>query len=181
MRAFNIARCGVATAPQRALFLLRPVTTALSSSTSPSSMIVQTSNSAAASVVSRPARLPRSASSTRRLRCRASVEASTPNSLNVRLSPPGLDKSSPTVVYKFGGSSVADATRMREVADIVCSFPEHLPVIVLSAMGKVSNGRWNVLGEDILGGELRGGRKERTRKKNRQPKLEEKKSHLILS
>ena len=38
---------------------------------------------------------------------------------------------------QFGGSSVASADRMREVADIVCSFPEHLPVVVLSAMGKV--------------------------------------------
>ena len=26
---------------------------------------------------------------------------------------------------------------MREVADIICSFPENLPVVVLSAMGKV--------------------------------------------
>ena len=32
---------------------------------------------------------------------------------------------------------MASADRMREVADIVCSFPEHLPVVVLSAMGKV--------------------------------------------
>ena len=44
-----------------------------------------------------------------------------------------------TVVMKFGGSSVANAQRMREVADIICSFPEHLPCIVLSAMGKVNN------------------------------------------
>ncbi len=42
-----------------------------------------------------------------------------------------------SVVYKFGGSSVRDAERMAEVADIVCSFPEHLPCVVLSAMGKV--------------------------------------------
>jgi aspartate kinase len=41
------------------------------------------------------------------------------------------------VVYKFGGSSVRDAERMREVADIICSFPEYLPAVVLSAMGKV--------------------------------------------
>jgi aspartate kinase len=41
------------------------------------------------------------------------------------------------VVYKFGGSSVRDAERMREVADIICSFPENLPCVVLSAMGKV--------------------------------------------
>lgn len=43
------------------------------------------------------------------------------------------------MVYKFGGSSVRDAERMREVADIVCSFPEHLPCVVLSAMGKTTN------------------------------------------
>lgn len=38
---------------------------------------------------------------------------------------------------KFGGSSVANASRMREVAGIICSFPDELPCIVLSAMGKV--------------------------------------------
>ena len=42
-----------------------------------------------------------------------------------------------TVVMKFGGSSVANAERMREVAAIVCSFPDELPCVVLSAMGKV--------------------------------------------
>jgi aspartate kinase len=26
---------------------------------------------------------------------------------------------------------------MREVADIICSFPQYLPCVVLSAMGKV--------------------------------------------
>jgi hypothetical protein len=41
------------------------------------------------------------------------------------------------VVYKFGGSSVRDAERMLEVADIICSFPDLLPCVVLSAMGKV--------------------------------------------
>lgn len=44
-----------------------------------------------------------------------------------------------SVVYKFGGSSVADAARMREVAEIICSFPEHLPCVVMSAMGKTTN------------------------------------------
>ena len=43
-----------------------------------------------------------------------------------------------SVVMKFGGSSLASAERMREVASIICSFPEHYPCIVLSAMGKVS-------------------------------------------
>lgn len=41
------------------------------------------------------------------------------------------------MVMKFGGSSVASAERMLEVAQIVCSFPDQLPCVVLSAMGKV--------------------------------------------
>ena len=41
-----------------------------------------------------------------------------------------------TVVMKFGGSSVATAERMREVLDIIHTFPEQLPCVVLSAMGK---------------------------------------------
>ncbi|KAL2529261.1 Aspartokinase 3 [Forsythia ovata] len=44
-----------------------------------------------------------------------------------------------TCVMKFGGSSVASAERMREVADLILSFPEEMPVIVLSAMGKATN------------------------------------------
>lgn len=44
-----------------------------------------------------------------------------------------------SVVYKFGGSSIADATRMREVAEIVTAFPDELPVVVMSAMGKTTN------------------------------------------
>ncbi|CAN6286165.1 unnamed protein product [Urochloa humidicola] len=40
---------------------------------------------------------------------------------------------------KFGGSSLASADRMREVADLILSFPEETPVIVLSAMGKTTN------------------------------------------
>jgi aspartate kinase len=42
-------------------------------------------------------------------------------------------------VYKFGGSSVADAERMRNVAEIICSFPDELPCVVVSAMGKTTN------------------------------------------
>jgi hypothetical protein len=34
---------------------------------------------------------------------------------------------------------VADAARMREVAEIVCAFPDELPCIVMSAMGKSTN------------------------------------------
>ncbi|CAA0814059.1 Aspartokinase 2- chloroplastic [Striga hermonthica] len=44
-----------------------------------------------------------------------------------------------TCVMKFGGSSVASADRMREVAELIRSFPEERPVIVLSAMGKTTN------------------------------------------
>ncbi len=42
------------------------------------------------------------------------------------------------MVYKFGGSSVATAERMIEVAEIVCSFQDQAPLVVLSAMGKVN-------------------------------------------
>lgn len=44
-----------------------------------------------------------------------------------------------SVVMKFGGSSVATADRMREVVELILSFPEESPVIVLSAMGKTTN------------------------------------------
>ncbi|XP_072970706.1 aspartokinase 2, chloroplastic-like [Typha angustifolia] len=44
-----------------------------------------------------------------------------------------------SVVMKFGGSSVASAERMREVAELILSFPDERPVIVLSAMGKTTN------------------------------------------
>jgi aspartate kinase len=44
-----------------------------------------------------------------------------------------------TCVMKFGGSSVASAERMREVAELILSFPNESPVIVLSAMGKTTN------------------------------------------
>ncbi|GLT86764.1 hypothetical protein SLE2022_048830 [Rubroshorea leprosula] len=44
-----------------------------------------------------------------------------------------------TCVMKFGGSSLASAERMREIAELICSFPEERPVIVLSAMGKTTN------------------------------------------
>ncbi|EYU28463.1 hypothetical protein MIMGU_mgv1a005583mg [Erythranthe guttata] len=40
---------------------------------------------------------------------------------------------------KFGGSSVASAERMREVAHLILSFPDENPIIVLSAMGKSTN------------------------------------------
>ncbi|KEH25640.1 putative aspartate kinase [Medicago truncatula] len=48
-------------------------------------------------------------------------------------------KRSYTCVMKFGGSSVASAERMMEVAGLVMSFPEERPIVVLSAMGKTTN------------------------------------------
>lgn len=44
-----------------------------------------------------------------------------------------------TVVMKFGGSSIANSERMREVARLVTSFENERPVLVLSAMGKTTN------------------------------------------
>lgn len=44
-----------------------------------------------------------------------------------------------TCVMKFGGSSVASAKRMKEVATLILSFPEERPIVVLSAMGKTTN------------------------------------------
>lgn len=44
-----------------------------------------------------------------------------------------------SIVMKFGGSSVATAERIREVANLILSFPEENPVIVLSAMGKTTD------------------------------------------
>lgn len=43
------------------------------------------------------------------------------------------------MVMKFGGSSVASAQRMMEVAQIVLSFQGIFPCVVLSAMGKTTN------------------------------------------
>ncbi|KAI3666066.1 hypothetical protein L6452_44704 [Arctium lappa] len=53
-------------------------------------------------------------------------------------SPQGLIKQL-SCVMKFGGSSLASAERMKEVADLILSFPQECPVIVLSAMGKTTN------------------------------------------
>ncbi|KAK9824483.1 hypothetical protein WJX72_010708 [[Myrmecia] bisecta] len=60
-------------------------------------------------------------------------------SVSEKLTQPGTNCDQITVVMKFGGSSVATAERMREVASIICSFPEQYPCIVLSAMGKTTN------------------------------------------
>lgn len=44
-----------------------------------------------------------------------------------------------TVAMKFGGTSVGSAERMKCIADIITSFPDEFPVVVLSAMGKTTN------------------------------------------
>lgn len=44
-----------------------------------------------------------------------------------------------SLVLKFGGSSVADATCVRRVADIVNAAASRSPVVVLSAMGKTTD------------------------------------------
>ena len=66
----------------------------------------------------------------------AKADATTTNDVTTVL---GQGLTQHSVVMKFGGSSVADAARMREVATIVMSFPEEMPVLVLSAMGKTTN------------------------------------------
>ncbi|CAI8593968.1 unnamed protein product [Vicia faba] len=49
------------------------------------------------------------------------------------------NRKSYTCVMKFGGSSVASAERIMEVATLVTSFPQEIPIVVLSAMGKTTN------------------------------------------
>jgi len=43
------------------------------------------------------------------------------------------------IVMKFGGSSVASAERIRHVADIIRTFADRRPVVVLSAMGDTTD------------------------------------------
>lgn len=89
--------------------------------------------------VSLPPWLPGHSSSLR-LRCEAAkvdvLERSDTQSQNSDRIPNENDL---TCVMKFGGSSVASADRMREVAELILSFPQERPVIVLSAMGKTTN------------------------------------------
>ena len=74
--------------------------------------------------------------STRKWTCVAS--ASIVNSEN-GASDSVADHRSFTVAMKFGGTSVGSAERMKCVADIITSFPDEFPVVVLSAMGKTTN------------------------------------------
>ena len=43
------------------------------------------------------------------------------------------------VIMKFGGTSVEDSTAIDRVAEIVCSRLGHDPVVVVSAMAKVTD------------------------------------------
>ena len=42
-------------------------------------------------------------------------------------------------VFKFGGASVKDAISLKNVAEIVKSYPNDQLIIVVSAMGKTTN------------------------------------------
>ena len=43
------------------------------------------------------------------------------------------------VVMKFGGSSVANAERIKDVASIIESYADRKPIVVLSAMGDTTD------------------------------------------
>uniref|UniRef100_A0A7S0R5D6 Aspartokinase n=1 Tax=Chlamydomonas leiostraca TaxID=1034604 RepID=A0A7S0R5D6_9CHLO len=90
-------------------------------------------------VVSRPVVREHVACTRTSARRVATAAAAAPAAPATKLVAPGKNVQQANVVYKFGGSSVRDAERMREVADIICSFPDLLPVVVLSAMGKSTN------------------------------------------
>ncbi|TVU44140.1 hypothetical protein EJB05_03573, partial [Eragrostis curvula] len=75
------------------------------------------------------------------LRCQAAAPALALNQAAALV--PARDREKATtgfnVVMKFGGSSLASAERMREVANLILSFPDEMPVVVLSAMGETTN------------------------------------------
>ena len=59
------------------------------------------------------------------------------------------------IVLKFGGSSVADAACMRQVAGLVAAALPKAPLVVLSAMGKTTNGLF-AAAKTAEGGDLAG-------------------------
>lgn len=66
----------------------------------------------------------------------------TPEAQTTKVSPPPDVRTLERVVCKFGGSSLADADRLREVAKLVKMQMErstYMPVVVLSAMGSTTN------------------------------------------
>jgi len=58
------------------------------------------------------------------------------------------------IVMKFGGSSVADASRIRNVADIVKNYLPRKPALVLSAMGDTTDHLLNAADEALHKGEV---------------------------
>ena len=55
------------------------------------------------------------------------------------------------IVLKFGGSSVADAACMRQVASLLQAALPRSPLVVLSAMGKTTNGLFDAAKAAELG------------------------------
>lgn len=70
--------------------------------------------------------------------CSESESESAPLSLPA-LELPGASLDEISIVYKFGGSSVANFERVVEVTDIICAFKDNAPAVVVSAMGKTTN------------------------------------------
>lgn len=85
----------------------------------------------------RPGPLPRTPR--RALLSPTASAATSPAATAVELSPTWGPNDQLNMVMKFGGSSVASAERMVEVAQIALGFPGVFPVVVLSAMGKTTN------------------------------------------
>ncbi len=55
------------------------------------------------------------------------------------------------IVMKFGGSSVANAERIRHVAEIISAYKESKPVVVLSAMGDTTDHLLEAADEAVAG------------------------------
>jgi aspartate kinase len=56
------------------------------------------------------------------------------------------------IVMKFGGSSVANASRLRQVADLVLAARDRAPCVVLSAMGKTTDALFAAATAALQGG-----------------------------
>ena len=55
------------------------------------------------------------------------------------------------IVMKFGGSSVANAERIRHVASIIGAYKESRPIVVLSAMGDTTDHLLDAAEEAVRG------------------------------
>lgn len=63
-----------------------------------------------------------------------------------------LDKGEILIVMKFGGTSVGDAERIRNAADIVKSYIKKKPVVVVSAVTKITDALIKLANESRKGG-----------------------------